>query len=92
MTSVHVFENDGADPAKRLRVRWGQNLADAMEGNGKMTRKQLQRALEAEGLEVSLQAIGYWLKGDTAPRAHHQAVIAKVLKTRAHLLFPAEAA
>jgi DNA-binding XRE family transcriptional regulator len=78
-------------PAKRRRLRWGQNLDTQMKANGFKV-KQLHRALLEHDVDVSTQAIYSWLKGETAPRPETQAVIAEVLRTRAHLLFPAEAA
>lgn len=91
MTPLHVFENEAADPAKRLRLRWGQSLDEHMRIAG-VTRKQLQRALEAEGHEVSLQAIGYWINGDTSPRPLLQGAIATVLKVPVRSLFPIDTA
>lgn len=78
-------------PAQRRRIRWGENLAAQLEMND-LTVKQLHRCLLDRDVDVSTQAIYSWLKGDTAPRPETQAVLAEVLRTRAHLLFPAAAA
>ena len=57
-----------------------------------MTRKQLQHALEARGVEISMQGIGCWLRGETSPRPHHQAALASIFAVPARRLFPIEAA
>lgn len=88
-----------SDPAKKLRQEWAASLAEHMAswlnletGTRGMTRKQLQRALEDRGIEVSLQAIGYWLNAATSPRAHLQAEIAAVFSVPVRRLFPIEQA
>lgn len=78
-------------PAQRRRKRWGENLSAQLEASG-LTVKEFHRLLLAQDVDVSTQAIYSWLKGDTAPRPESQAVIAQVLSTRAHLLFPVVAA
>lgn len=80
------------DPVKALRKKWAESLADHMRVHGNMTRKQLQRSLEERGCEVSLQAIGYWLNGDTSPRPLVQAELAAIFRVPPHSLFPIEAA
>lgn len=89
-----------SDPAKRLRLEWAESLAEHMVAVGKLTnsdgqamsRKQLQRALADQGVEVTMQAIGCWLRGETSPRPHHQAALATVFSVPARRLFPIEAA
>ena len=75
------------DPAKRRRRLWGENLSALLETRG-MTAKQFHAALVDAGLSVSQQAMYLWLKGKTAPRPEHQAVISRVLGVPAHMTFP----
>lgn len=75
------------DPAKRMRKAWAQSLSLHMSAMG-VTRQQLRLLLSEDGTEVTEQAIGCWLRGESAPRPHHQAAIAKALKVPGHLLFP----
>lgn len=53
-----------------------------------VSRKQMVQALVSMGFPVTEQAVGKWCRGESVPSPSHQAVIAKVLRTRAHLLFP----
>lgn len=88
------------DPARRLRLEWAESLNDHMAAIGKLTnpdgapmsRKQLQHALAERGIEVSMQGIGCWLRGETSPRPHHQAALASIFAVPARRLFPIEAA
>lgn len=80
-----------SDPAKRLRLEWAESLEEHMAAVG-MTRKQLQQALRERGVEVTMQGIGCWLRGETSPRPHHQAALASVFSVPARRLFPIEAA
>lgn len=79
------------DPAKRLRREWAESLAEHMAAVG-MTRKQLQHALTEHGVEVTMQGIGCWLRGETSPRPHHQAALSRIFRVPARRLFPIEAA
>ena len=87
-----VIHTDGnaATPAEKRRKRWGENLKEHVDARG-MTVKQFHAALRTAGVEVTIQAVYMWLKGDTAPRPELQGQIAEVLGTRAHLLFPVSA-
>lgn len=76
-----------SDPAKRLRIEWGQNLAEHLVA-AQVSRKELQRRLADLGYEVSLQAVSQWIRGDTSPRPQMQAAVAKVLSVPARSLFP----
>lgn len=78
-------------PAERLRREWADSLAEHLRLR-KMSRKEFRNQLEATGCEVSIQAVGQWLRGETSPRPHHQAAIAAVLGVPARRLFPIEAA
>lgn len=71
--------------ADARRVKWGENLSDQL---GPLTVKQFHRLLLDAGVDVTTQAIYSWKKGQTAPKPETQAVIARVLGTRPHLLFP----
>lgn len=64
-----------------------ENLTNAMEDH-EVSRKQMVAALAELGFRVSEQAVGKWCRGESVPSPMHQAAIAKVLRTRAHLLFP----
>lgn len=51
-----------------------------------MTLVQLAERLDTAGYPVSPQAIGMWERGETAPRWHHQAAVARALEVpHAHL-------
>lgn len=83
---IHIEGKDMPAAVKR-RLRWGENLREQVDANG-MTVKQFHAALRVAGVDVSIQAVYMWLKGDTAPRPEIQGKVAEVLGTRAHLLFP----
>lgn len=94
-TGVVVFVDKG-DPDKRIRRQWAENLARHMDQarlwiGEPMTRKELRRQLEARGVEVSEQAIGAWLRGETAPRPHVMAHIAGIFQVPVHSIFGIEA-
>lgn len=55
-----------------------------------MSRKELHQALRDRGVQVSRQAVDYWLAGKTSPRLQHQAHIAAVLGVPVRRLFPVE--
>lgn len=82
---------DKTTPAHRIRINWGESLREQLAFL-KWTPKQFRHELSLAGLEVSRQAISQWLAGETSPRPHHQAVIASVLRTSVHRLFPVDAA
>lgn len=79
------------DPDRQRRIEWGSSLEEHLAA-ARMTRKQLQHAMAERGVEVSLQAISYWITGSKSPRERHQAVIAGVLNVPVRRLFPIEAA
>jgi transcriptional regulator with XRE-family HTH domain len=58
----------------------------------KITRAQLRTMLLNEGLDVSVQTISNWRNGRHAPKAHHQAVIARVLMVPVQSIFPPDEA
>jgi len=80
-----------ADPAALLRWQWGRSLDTHLKAR-KITRSQFRTMLLAEGLDVSVQTISNWRNGKHAPKAHHQAVIARVLMVPVQSVFPLEAA
>jgi hypothetical protein len=53
-----------------------------------MSRRALRDRLAEQGIELSVQAIGCWVRGETAPRPDHQAALAVVLGVPPHVLFP----
>ena len=79
------------DPAKRLRQAWGSALRETRKFNGD-TIEDLRAKLEAAGYPLTAQAISSWERGETAPRWHHQAAVAKVYGVPRHRLFSDEAA
>lgn len=79
------------DPAKRMRREWADSLADSMALR-EMSRKDLKRRLAELGVNVSVQAIGQWLRGETMPKVTNQGAIAAVLGQPVRRLFPVEAA
>lgn len=74
------------DPAKRLRQRWGTNIARYRKLRG-LTQTQL-----AESVGVTQQAVAAWEAGEAAPRWHHQAAIAEAFDAPHAAVFPMEAA
>lgn len=90
---------DKRDPDAVIREAWAESLQenldayyDAATGQQGMSRKQLQAGLAALGVDVTLQAIGMWLSGQTAPRPSAQIAIARVLGAPARRVFPLETA
>lgn len=80
---------EGADPIKRQRYEWGQNIKAMLETR-RWTRKRLVKEIEdAYGLTVTVQAVSQWIGGETSPNPLFQAAIAGVFETPHHLLFPA---
>lgn len=90
MTDVLQFGSP-TDPAKKLRREWAESLAEHLETK-KISRKDLVARLAVVGCDVSQQAVGQWLRGETSPRPHHQAALAAVLDVPVRRLFPIEAA
>lgn len=78
-------------PRQRLRIEWATNLRTQLRYVN-WTAKRFRHELELAGHTVSRQAIDQWLSGETSPLPHHQAAIARVLRTAPHLLFPVELA
>lgn len=74
------------DPSKRLKTRWGSNIASARE------LRSMSRAALSEAVGVSDAAVGMWERGETAPRWHHQLAIAQALQVPHAVLFAVEAA
>jgi hypothetical protein len=87
---IHI-EGELMTAAEKRRRDWGENLAAHLDAQGLTVKRFHQMLLEVPGFKVSRQAVYMWLKGDTAPSPESQAVIAKVLGTRSHLLFPVAA-
>lgn len=75
------------DPAKRLRQEWAASLREHLKASD-MSRKEFQGRLAEQGCSVSHQTISMWLRGETAPRPHHQAACAAALRVPARRLFP----
>lgn len=73
------------DPAVRLRQSWGTKISDVRKLRG------LTRAELAVIVDVSEAAVGQWERGETAPRPHIQAAIARALDVPHAVLFPMEA-
>jgi len=84
--------------AQRRRIVWAQKLEEQLrfvgwvKNNGKVDIKRFHLALQASGGKATRQAVDQWLAGLTAPTPENQAVVAKVLRTAPHLLFPVDAA
>jgi transcriptional regulator with XRE-family HTH domain len=81
----------GGSSGERLRREWGRALAGTMKSLG-VTRKELALRLTARNAPVSVQAVGQWIRGETSPRPHMQAVIGEVLGVPAQLIFSIKAA
>lgn len=77
------------NPITRRRQKWAENLKLHMKYQG-ISRKALRLRLADLGVTVTEQAIGCWLRAETAPRAEHQAALAAILEAPVHLLFPIE--
>jgi transcriptional regulator with XRE-family HTH domain len=74
------------DPAKALRLKHGQKIADVRAFRG-VSREEL-----AAAVEVTAAAVGQWERGETSPRPHKQIAIARALDVPHAVLFPMEAA
>jgi transcriptional regulator with XRE-family HTH domain len=57
-----------------------------------LSRRALRDRLAAYGVDVTVQAIGCWLRAETSPRPEHQAALAAALGVPAHTLFPIDPA
>ena len=86
-----LIDMGGPTPAAERRRRWASNLTDTLRLQDR-TPKQFRIALAEHGLEVSMQCVYQWLRGDTAPSPESQAVIARTLGQPPAVLFPVEAA
>lgn len=76
------------DPDERIRIEWGQNLAEAMAAQDLMV-KGLAKKLDDEfEIKVSRQAVESWLAGKYAPRPYVQGAIGAILGIPARVLFP----
>lgn len=73
-------------PSDKLRREWAESLADYMDAQG-CSRKELQRRLKDRGVDVTLQTIGGWLRGEYSPRPHIQGHIGECLNSPAHRIF-----
>lgn len=80
------------DLAERIRMEWAESLAEHMRFHGEMTRKELRHELGRFGVTVTEQAIGCWLRAETAPRPEHQAALASIFRVPVRRLFPIEPA
>lgn len=63
------------DPAKRIRQSWGS----AIRAHRTLRKWTLDQMAAEMGGVVSAAAIGMWERGETAPRWHLQALIARTL-------------
>jgi transcriptional regulator with XRE-family HTH domain len=72
--------------AEAIRIEWGKAIAEQRTVIGK------SRQWLADQLGISAAAVGMWERGETAPRPHHQAAIAKALMTTPRNLFKLDAA
>lgn len=91
MNVTRIDEHREATPAERRRSVWGRNLTELMDLHGH-TVKSFHRALLAEDLDVTQQAIYAWRNGTSAPTIEKQVIVARVLKTSVNMLFPPVAA
>jgi hypothetical protein len=93
-----AYIGDQTPPAQRRRIVWAQKLEEQMRfvgwvtDTGKVDHKRLHRAVVEAGGRATRQAVEQWLAGKTSPTPENQAVIAKVLRTAPHFIFPVEAA
>jgi hypothetical protein len=86
-----LLQFDPSSPNDKIRADWAASLAGFLDVKG-MTRKELVAALAERDVEVSVQAVGQWLRAETSPRPHVQGVIAAILQAPVRSVFPIEAA
>lgn len=75
-----------ADPAKRLKQKWGEAIRGQREALD-LTLEQVAALMSEAGYHVTAAAIGMWERGETAPKWHNQMAVAKVLGTTRSVLF-----
>lgn len=76
MSTVRTFGVE-PDPAKRLRKKWGAEMRETRLLLG-WTQEQVADEMTKAGYPVTSQAVSFWERGETAPRAHHQVGWCKV--------------
>lgn len=85
-TAVVRHFGEESDPAKRLKVKWGEALRAQREALS-LTLDQVAERMSEGGCHVSAAAIGMWERGETAPKWHNQMAVAKALNTTRSVLF-----
>ncbi len=86
MPAVATVLAADVDADEAIRRIWGDNVSEQMTLLG-MTNKALAAALAGRGVDVSVQAIGQWRSGQSAPRPHVMVAIAAVLRIPPRVLF-----
>lgn len=87
-------EEPAGDLDELIRRDWGRSIEEFMRAHHDprtreaMSRKEFQRRLALEGVEVTQQAISSWIAGKSAPRPSVQLAIAKVFRAPHHRVFP----
>jgi hypothetical protein len=71
-----------ADPAKRLRQKWGAEMRHTRLNLLGDTLDEFAAKMAKAGYPVTAQAISLWERGDTSPRPHHQLGWCKVAGRR----------
>lgn len=71
-----------ADPAKRLRRKWGAEMRYTRTELCGFTLDVLAEKMDEAGYPVTPQAISSWERGETSPRPHHQIGWCKVTGRR----------
>lgn len=72
--------------SRRVRLQWGRAIKAQREA------LHLTQAQLATEIGVTAQAVGAWERGETAPRPHLQAALARVLCVQWAVLFQPDAA
>lgn len=76
------------NPDERIRIEWGQNLAEQMALR-ELTPKGLAQKIRDEFDEtVSRQAVDAWIAGEYAPRPYMQGVLGALFAIPPRVLFP----